>query len=339
MKSNNSFMGKRSCLFGTILAGCLIAAGSPFAGAGEPVEVPVFYEDFSTFETGPFPGTNENWEETENPGRTFITDFEGYRGLTFDTPAEERTRVERAFTLSENAEEVVVRFNIRFPFATADNDDMNTQFVPAVKFLGDEGEAGDIRLAFQSWGRFRVFTLHPDTGTLGDFNLDSERDDGVDVYSGTNRFEEFTEFTLTYNRDTGLTTLSGSSDTASGAWEDYTVEWEAYPGMEFDTLRISSATSQAGNRGHMENFSHIRDMGVFEPLELAPDVPAEVALFTAVELDIPTEEGPYYLIQDSEDMETWHDVELFMGEGEPVTRFFSTRDGDRRFFRVLRTEQ
>ena len=208
-----------------------------------------------------------------------------------------------------------------------------------MKLLGNEGEVGDIRLAFQSWGRIRVFTLHPDTGTLGDFNLDSDRDDGVSRYVGTNTFEEFAELTLTYNRESGLTTLSGSSDTASGAWEDYTVEWEAYPGMEFDTLRISSATSQAGNRGHMENFSHIRDIGVFEPLELAPEVPSEVALFTAVELNIPTEEGLYYLIQNSEDMETWHDVELFMGDGEPVTRFFSTRDHDRMFFRVLRTEE
>ena len=310
-----------------------------FSGASETPLMPVFREDFTTFNPGPFPGTqSSDWSETENPGRTFITDFEGFRGLTFNTPPEERTRLMRPLALSDSAEEVVVRFAIRFPASTSNNGEMNSQFVPTFVLFGEEGQTGEIRLAFQSWGRIRVITLHPDTGTQGDFNLDSSRNDGVGVYVGTNYFEDYTDFTLTYNRVTGMTTLSATSDTVSSSWQDYTVEWPAWPGMEFDSVGFFTSSSTTANRGHMENFSQIRDFSVYEPLDFVPEIPSEVSIHHAVELQIPTEDGLYYLIQNSDDLQTWHDVELFMGTGETAIRFFSTREDSRRFFRVFRTD-
>ncbi len=249
--------GFRFC--GTLLSVFLASSVSAPLAAGEPGDVTVFFDDFSTFESGAFPGADENWEEVENPGRTLITDFEGTRGLTFDTPSEERTTVERAFSFSASGDEVAMRFTIRFPSSTSDNDEMNSQFVPMVRMHGD---TGDIRLAMQSWGRIRVFTLDSETGELTDFNLDSDRDDGVANYIGTNRFDEFVELTLTYNRSTGLTTLSGTAETDYD-FPDYTVDWDAQTGMEFNAVSIASASSTSGNRGHSENFSQIGEIGFY----------------------------------------------------------------------------
>ena len=63
---------------------------------------------------------------------------------------------------------------------------------------------------------------------------------------------------------------------------------------------------------------------------------AEARIHTAVELEFDTEEGRIYQIESSTDLETWMPASLLIeGEGEPIERFFSTREDERKFFRVV----
>lgn len=297
---------------------------------------PVFYDDFSILPTGEFPGEHGDWTALENPAMARIDEFEGTRGLTFDTPAGERARLERAFRISESAGELIVRFTVRFPFSTADNAGMKDRFVPAVRILGgDGGEHGDIELAFQSNGRIRVDTHGPDGETLS-FDLDAFRDDGVDRYHGGGAFEAFTDLTLTYNRSTGRTTLKGAPESGMDVdFADYAVEWAARAGMEFDKARILSTGTGSNDGGHSENFSQIGEFGIFERLEILPDIPAEFSINRAVELHINTEDGLYYFIEHSNDLEEWKFLERFRGAGDPISRFYTPQPNERRFFRVF----
>jgi hypothetical protein len=68
------------------------------------------------------------------------------------------------------------------------------------------------------------------------------------------------------------------------------------------------------------------------------DTPAPVAIFSAVELVFIAENGRFYQIQHSSDLQQWENVgEMITGAGQTITRFYSTRQDDRRFFRVLTT--
>jgi hypothetical protein len=66
------------------------------------------------------------------------------------------------------------------------------------------------------------------------------------------------------------------------------------------------------------------------------DKPALVAeARTAIEFTFPSAIGKTYRIEDSPDMETWDAVESgIAGNGGTITRFYSTRNREKRFFRV-----
>lgn len=62
----------------------------------------------------------------------------------------------------------------------------------------------------------------------------------------------------------------------------------------------------------------------------------DLEIATAVEVFFTSVAGELYQIQSSADLEEWVDEgDLIEGDGEEISRLFSTRDGTRRFFRVL----
>ncbi len=66
---------------------------------------------------------------------------------------------------------------------------------------------------------------------------------------------------------------------------------------------------------------------------------ASISIYTAVELEFPTEVGRIYQVQSSEDLEEWEDMgDKILGNGEHYQLFRSTRTEDRKFFRVLTEE-
>lgn len=67
-----------------------------------------------------------------------------------------------------------------------------------------------------------------------------------------------------------------------------------------------------------------------------PDfIPVETEIFTAVEVEFEAESGRVYQIESSTDLESWLPAsQMIEGQGEPVRRLFSTREEERRFFRV-----
>ena len=297
---------------------------------------PVFHDDFSILPTGEFPGEHGDWTALENPAMARIDEFEGTRALTFDTPAGERARLERSFQISETAGEVMVRFTVRFPFSSADNAGMDSRLVPAVRLLGGhDGSRGDIELAFENDGRLRIQTRGRDGEPLA-LDLDEHRDDGVDRYHGGGAFDEFTELILTYNRSTGRTTLKGAPEPGAAAGiVAYGIGWNALVEMEFDRVRISSTAGKSDQRGHSENYSQIGELGVFERLEILPDIPAEFIMNRAVELTIETEDEIYYIIEDSDDLENWKFLERIPGDGKTISRFYTPLPNERRFFRAF----
>ena len=334
MKTKPVSTSRRSLACRLLLSGSLAVAAAPFAASAGSIEEPIFHYDFSTFDLGPFPYEETEWTEIfGNPENTYIAEYEGYRGFALDYPdGDHYTSAERQF---DAVDEVVLRFSIRFPLSV-DRTDYNVQFVPWIGLYDSRWTAtGAFALYFQDWGRIRVVT-----GQNGELDVQSvSASDYEEVWSfhGQNYFDEPTDFTLTYNRSTGLATLSASSTTEHGSWVDYSIDFQMDAGVDLSHLRV--AGSPGPNRSAPLDHFQLLNIGVSEVLSLEPTVPAEVSIFNAVELHVPTEEGLYYLIQDSADLETWGDVELFEGDGDPVSRFFSTREEDRRFFRVLRTDE
>ncbi len=66
----------------------------------------------------------------------------------------------------------------------------------------------------------------------------------------------------------------------------------------------------------------------------------EVRIGTAVEVYFETTLGGFYQIESSADLEEWvAEGELIGGDGSEVSRLFSTRNTDRKFFRVLTTTE
>jgi hypothetical protein len=56
---------------------------------------------------------------------------------------------------------------------------------------------------------------------------------------------------------------------------------------------------------------------------------------TAIEFTFPSAFGKIYRIEDSPDMTVWGPVESgIAGNGGTITRFYSTRNREKRFFRV-----
>lgn len=72
-----------------------------------------------------------------------------------------------------------------------------------------------------------------------------------------------------------------------------------------------------------------------ETFDLTAEV-ADLGIRTAVEIFFTTSAGSFYQIQSSPDLAEWTvEGELIQGDGLEVSRLFSTRGGDRKFFRVI----
>ncbi len=99
---------------------------------------------------------------------------------------------------------------------------------------------------------------------------------------------------------------------------------------------------QGGEEDPNENRSvwHWFDEVTFHGAEI-DDLTGEASsrIYTAVELEFPTEVGRIYQVQGSQDLEEWEDIgDKILGNGEPYQLFQSTRTEDRKFFRVLTEE-
>lgn len=87
----------------------------------------------------------------------------------------------------------------------------------------------------------------------------------------------------------------------------------------------------------------VRFFGSFgiDHVEVILDVPQfqetiDSTTYTAIELEFDTEAGHRYILKTSENLTEWTSGGgLIIGEGEPMVRFFSTRDKDREFYRVV----
>lgn len=78
----------------------------------------------------------------------------------------------------------------------------------------------------------------------------------------------------------------------------------------------------------VDNFS----VNTFDLTAEAPDL----GIQTAVEIFFTTSAGSFYQIQSSTDLEVWTpEGELIQGDGLEVSRLYSTRGGERKFYRVL----
>lgn len=77
------------------------------------------------------------------------------------------------------------------------------------------------------------------------------------------------------------------------------------------------------------------DRFLVETFELSAEAP-DLEIQTAVEIFFTTSAGSYYQIESSADMTEWSpEGGLIQGDGNEVSRLYSTRGGDRQFFRVL----
>jgi hypothetical protein len=64
---------------------------------------------------------------------------------------------------------------------------------------------------------------------------------------------------------------------------------------------------------------------------------AALAIRQAIEVTLYTQAGVNYQVEWSEDLDTWTPLpEIIEGDGNPVTRFYSTRENGRRFYRPVK---
>lgn len=76
-----------------------------------------------------------------------------------------------------------------------------------------------------------------------------------------------------------------------------------------------------------------------ETFDLSVEAP-DLGIETAVEIFFTTTAGFYYQIESSSDMGEWTaESDVIEGDGSEVSRLFSTREGDRQFFRVQTSEE
>lgn len=131
--------------------------------------------------------------------------------------------------------------------------------------------------------------------------------------------------------------LNVSEPDAKG-WRTITVSGITHP----ETIAIDIwAYGANGDTGNPDD--PVRFFGSFgiDHVEMISDVPQfqetiDSTTYTAIELEFDGEADHRYILKTSGNLTEWTSSSgLIMGDGEPVVRFFSTRENDREFYRVV----